>query len=946
MPRILFPKTSTDEKRSHDASAGIIALLAACALLACSDDKQPEPSQPDAAPSGAPVCEPDKLDLVQNVIYYNGLDTSKVMFNALLTNREALASLIDSPLRSETYDQLDHPGTANATLSEQLGDPWSQRAFSSLVACALPRSYSVIWSHDKTGQKQSFAGERGFCPAWQDQSLSSMESADRNICQELVSACVLASNNAFGSTVRISMRGMQNDVPLPWNDAVPSGTPDDVQSWLPCDGSSSVDPDARDCGWDPGHVGTCEPEKPISLTPSDSCEPGSALRVCTGADACDHRDALGSLPDMCSADPMNLECPAEGKIALMTTPRSSPATPPVVASNARYPVAESELYTWREGAFFGNLLDPGAIDPRIEVRIENGEVIYAFSPDRDGDRKDESIYDVACNDLSSDPDDLRDERHSKFLDRLAETYPGEDIIVHSNLHACWDPGWTAGAAYAAQRVCAGPGARKFCVAEAVGTCWNKQGADDNRCLTEDSHIDADETSGAESGDRLGDRDYDSCEDGHGRSWENPITVFLDSPCAFPGSPCGTRRPISVSGNNSHTCVALSSGEVRCWGRGAEGQLGHGNTLTLGDDETPAAGGDVDIGAVVDQVATGSAHTCVLLGGPDDTGRVKCWGANSSGQLGYGDTTPVGDDESPKVRGTIDIPGVITQLVAGANHTCALVQGGDVWCWGLGSSGQLGYGNTLAVGDDEVPSVAGAVAVGGTVTSIAAGDFHTCALLDDATVKCWGSNTHGQLGVATTLAIGDDETPELQSVIDVGGPVVEIVAGADHTCARLQDGAIRCWGRNHHGQLGTLGYIGHPDPIGDDETPATAGPVDVGGTVTRLSAGGDFTCALLDTARVRCWGRNDRGQLGYGHIATIGDDEAPATAGDVPVGFKVMGLAQGSNHMCVTGEASNVRCWGRNQFSQLGYSRFPDTVITTDNIGDDEVPADIGNVPVF
>src|SRR5690606_13151996 len=114
-----------------------------------------------------------------------------------------------------------------------------------------------------------------------------------------------------------------------------------------------------------------------------------------------------------------------------------------------------------------------------------------------------------------------------------------------------------------------------------------------------------------------------------------------------------------------------------------------------------------------------------------------------------------------------------------------------------------------------------------------------------------------------------DTPDLAQEL---GPVRQIVAGGYHTCALLDQGRVRCWGANAHGQLG----LGHAEPPDPSRIPD--GEVDLGGPAVHLAAGHDFTCALVeDGDAVRCWGKNDVGQLGLGHTDTIGDDELPATA---------------------------------------------------------------------
>jgi alpha-tubulin suppressor-like RCC1 family protein len=149
---------------------------------------------------------------------------------------------------------------------------------------------------------------------------------------------------------------------------------------------------------------------------------------------------------------------------------------------------------------------------------------------------------------------------------------------------------------------------------------------------------------------------------------------------------------------------LTSGEVRCWGTGTFNRLGYGNTNTIGDDETPASAGSVDVGGAVVQLAAGQTHTCALL----VTGAVRCWGYGPYGQLGYPNTTEVLG--VPASAGDVDVGGPVSQIVAGYNHTCALLQSGDVRCWGSGYGGKLGYGNTEHIGIYETPASAGSVQV--------------------------------------------------------------------------------------------------------------------------------------------------------------------------------------------------------------------------------------------
>lgn len=384
---------------------------------------------------------------------------------------------------------------------------------------------------------------------------------------------------------------------------------------------------------------------------------------------------------------------------------------------------------------------------------------------------------------------------------------------------------------------------------------------------------------------------------------------------------------------SHTCALLDTGDVRCWGQGSLGQLGYGNTDNIGDDELPNTVGTVAVGGTVTQIALGMQHTCALL----DTGNVRCWGEGAHGRLGYGNSSRIGDNETPATAGDVNVGGTVVQVTAGGFHTCALLDTEDVRCWGSSYYGQLGYGNTDNIGDNEAPATAGDVDVGGTVVQIVAGYEHTCALMDTGAVRCWGRNQYGQLGYGHTNLIGDDETPASAGDVNVGGTVVQISAGESFTCALLDTGEVRCWGLA--GTVGALGY-GNTDTIGDDELPNTAGPVNLGlgAFATQISVQYGHTCALLASSDIICWGNGYFGRLGYGNTRHIGDNEHPSSAGLVDVGASVAELALGMGvHTCAMLVGGGARCWGAGGYGRLGYGN-------TTSIGDNEVPSSVGTVP--
>ncbi|HVI03303.1 MAG TPA: RTX toxin, partial [Enhygromyxa sp.] len=269
----------------------------------------------------------------------------------------------------------------------------------------------------------------------------------------------------------------------------------------------------------------------------------------------------------------------------------------------------------------------------------------------------------------------------------------------------------------------------------------------------------------------------------------------------------------------------------------------------------------------------------------ETGEVVCWGRNTDGRLGYAagaQNENVGDDETPAEWvaqfGSVQVGGTVTQIVSGFAHTCALLDDASVRCWGIANNGQIGYGNGNTIGDDETPASAGPVNVGGPVASLGAGWYHTCAVLESGEVKCWGKGNEGRLGYGNVAWIGLVNTPASVGFVDVGGTAVKVDGGTAHTCALLTDGSIRCWGWGARGQLG----YGNVTNVGDNETPASAGAVEIGGLAVDIAADGNHTCAIRDDGRVLCWGDGGDGRLGYGNLDWIGDDEFPAAAGPVPL----------------------------------------------------------------
>jgi alpha-tubulin suppressor-like RCC1 family protein len=388
------------------------------------------------------------------------------------------------------------------------------------------------------------------------------------------------------------------------------------------------------------------------------------------------------------------------------------------------------------------------------------------------------------------------------------------------------------------------------------------------------------------------------------------------------------RTVSIAAGAGHTCALTNAGNVRCWGDNAFGQLGYGNVTRIGDNETPATAGDVNVGGVVVAIAAGEAHTCAIL----QNGAVRCWGYNQYGQLGYGNTTKIGDDEQPASAGDVNVGEPVTAISAGVTHTCAITISGNVRCWGDNMYGQLGYANTTSIGDTETPSVAGDVNLGGTAIAIAAGSAHTCALLATKRVRCWGDAMYGQLGYGNTARVGDNETPAAVGDVPLGGNATQIAVHEVHSCALIDTGAVRCWGDSMYGQLG----YGNKTRIGDTEPASTPGDVPLGTTAKAITVGFAHTCVRTTADAVRCWGDGFYGQLGYGNTTVIGDTEPASTPGNAPIGGTITEISAGLDQTCARMSTGSVRCWGNGQYGKLGYAN-------TNNVGDNEQPSSVGDV---
>ncbi|MBN2084613.1 MAG: hypothetical protein JW748_05260 [Anaerolineales bacterium] len=351
---------------------------------------------------------------------------------------------------------------------------------------------------------------------------------------------------------------------------------------------------------------------------------------------------------------------------------------------------------------------------------------------------------------------------------------------------------------------------------------------------------------------------------------------------------------ALSSGEEHTCALTDQGGVNCWGNNEHGQLGDGSMV---NSNIP-----VEVKGLenVSMVAAGWAHTCALT----RSGAVRCWGYNKNGELGNGKTA---DSSVP-----VEVEGLASGVVnigTKEDHTCAVIADGAVRCWGYNQFGQLGDGTHIS---RSVPvAVQG---LSGQAAAVVAGWGHTCVLVSAGGIQCWGNNEYGQLGY------GEEAFERLTPVIipELQSGVIGLSAAGGQTCALRTGGAVQCWGNNKYGQLG------------DGTAEKRLSPVAVEGLdqgMARVTAGWNHTCAVTGNGEVKCWGWNYYGQLG---------DETKATRSR-PVSVRrlmedAVEVAPGWAHTCAVTAAGGVKCWGRNDSGQLGDGTNLDSIVPLSIVG--------------
>ena len=308
---------------------------------------------------------------------------------------------------------------------------------------------------------------------------------------------------------------------------------------------------------------------------------------------------------------------------------------------------------------------------------------------------------------------------------------------------------------------------------------------------------------------------------------------------------------TLSAGGEHFCAITSTGGVKCWGSNEYGQLGNGSKKS---SSKPV--GVVGLGSGVRALTSGTYHTCALT----QAGGVKCWGTNIYGRLGNGSFAA-----SSRPVDVVGLSSGVVQIASYAKFTCAVTSGGAVKCWGSNWSSSLGNRSSTDRSSKPVTvkGISGA-------KSVAVGYEHACAVIGGGEVKCWGSNSDGQLGDGST-----DDSPAPVKVIGLVAPVVAVYSGGWNTCALTDSGSVQCWG----GMDGSPDVVDVPDLPSDVATLAMADGMGcvvavaggltcnssetfteplkvvpgVSSGVVEVTIGLGRTCARTDSGTVECWG---------------------------------------------------------------------------------------------
>ncbi|MHB8796431.1 MAG: RCC1 domain-containing protein, partial [Candidatus Nanopelagicales bacterium] len=289
----------------------------------------------------------------------------------------------------------------------------------------------------------------------------------------------------------------------------------------------------------------------------------------------------------------------------------------------------------------------------------------------------------------------------------------------------------------------------------------------------------------------------------------------------------------VSAGNDHACALTSAGTVYCWGNNAFGQLGQGTSTGSSNVPLLVSGGTL-AGTTVTELSAGTSFSCAIT--PASATKTHCWGINTTGQIG--DTTATERDFPVAVTGTVTAT-TPSMISSGASHSCAVATDGSAQCWGLGTSGQLG--NSASATSTTSVTVVG---LPSTATSITGGGAFTCAATSAGTGYCWGLGTSGQLGNTLATTTNSAVAVYTGGVLS-GKSISKISAGSINVCAVTSDGGGYCWGAGTSGALGNQTTVQANEPGAVYTGTSATGP----GRFIDIAAGTSYATSVFSRSSV-------------------------------------------------------------------------------------------------
>jgi alpha-tubulin suppressor-like RCC1 family protein len=380
--------------------------------------------------------------------------------------------------------------------------------------------------------------------------------------------------------------------------------------------------------------------------------------------------------------------------------------------------------------------------------------------------------------------------------------------------------------------------------------------------------------------------------------------------------------VQIASGGAHSCVVYKDGTFICWGVCGVGQCGYPGGGDIGDSPNDFPLLPISLPDPVTELALGDLHSCALT----DEGNVYCWGEGDLGRLGYGNTNDLGRAAGSMPTTPVPIGGVAIDITAGRDFSCAVLTTGEVKCWGNNASGQLGNGGFDNVGDNTgevpttvVPSVALPISDRFfTALGVFAGGVHACALTDNEGLRCWGASPQGQIcGVSG----GTNRAVIVNMIADA--EIADVVMGDNHTCALTSEGETACCGTGAQGQHG----YGTAVSLGDSlsEIPRPLHSYNRG--IAQIASGSNHTCVRVREEGVRCWGNAGNGRLGNGSSTLhLGDNSGDLPISVVPSISGVALVSAGGAHTCMVTVDNQIQCWGNGQFGRRASGN-------TDTIGD-------------